>query len=158
MKTHIKIVMGQAMFLMLVVAGIYFIYPRANVDVNGNFVNINSINAKVILISENPDFTNPRYIETDKVKNISFDLKPGTYYWKSDNGIVEGFKNEFTIDSKVAMNINKSENESDLVNVGNVKINISKGKDGVMVGRIILDTGESVEIEDKNESYTGRQE
>jgi hypothetical protein len=157
MKTPIKIIIGQVMFLMIAIAGIYLIYPRAEVDINGNFVKINSINAKVIMISENPDFTNPRYIDTENVKNISLEIKPGTYYWKSDNGIIESFSNKFTVNSEVGMKINRTENESGLINVGNVKINVAKGKDGVMVGRIILDTGESEKIEDRNESYTGRQ-
>ncbi len=157
-KTHIKAISVQIIFLMLIGIGIYLAYPKADVSVNGNFVKINSENSKVIVISENPDFTNPRYFETGDIKNISFSLKPGTYYWKSDNGIIESFSNKFTIESEVGMEIKRTGNQSNLVNVGNVKINVTRGKDGVMVGRIILDTGESEKIEDKGENYVGRQD
>lgn len=147
---------GQAVFLVLVIALLYSFYPRANVDVNGNWIKFNSINANVIMISENPDFSNPRYIDLSEGKNLSLSLNPGTYYWKSDNGIIEGMKHEFTIESEVGLGINKTENETDLVNIGNVKINVTKGGDGVMVGHIILEPDESEKIEDKG-NYAGRQ-
>lgn len=156
MNKHIIVIMGQAIFLVLVLAGIFFIYPRANVYVNGNIARFDSINANVIVISENPDFSNPRYIDFSESKNFSFDLRPGTYYWKSDNGIIEGMSHEFTIDSEVGVSINRSDNESNLVNVGNVKVNVTKNENGVMVGRIILEPDESQKIED-NGGYVGRQ-
>jgi hypothetical protein len=157
MKKHIKIIAVQFLFLILIGIIIYMLYPKTNAVVNGNFVKFNSINANVIVISENPDFSNPRYIEMQGRNNISFDLKPGKYYWKSDNGIIEGLKNEFIIDSEVGLGINRTENESNLVNIGNVKINITKTKNGMMVGHIILDVEESEKIED-NGNYIGRQE
>lgn len=157
MNTHIKIIIVQIMFLMIVVAGIYFVYPKAEVYVNGNLVKIVSVSAKVIIISENPDFTNPVYIDTEKTKNVYFNIKPGAYYWKSDNGIIESFSKKFTVNSEVGMKINRTGNESNLVNVGNVKINITKGEDGVFVGHIILEPEQSEKIDDKNESYVGRQ-
>lgn len=157
MNKHLKIIIGQGIFLVMVITALYFMYPRAEINVNGNFVKFNSINANVIIISENPDFSNPRYINLNETKNFSFNLSPGKYYWKSDNGVISGFKNEFTIDSKVGLLINRSENESDLVNVGNVKINVTKSEGGIMVGHIILEPDEREGINDKNETYTGRQ-
>ena len=158
MNKHLRIVIAQGIFLIIVVSALYFMYPRAEVDVNGNSVRFSSINANVIMISENPDFSNPRYIDLTDIENISFNLNPGKYYWKSDNGIISGFKNEFTIDSKVGLSIIRTENESDLVNVGNVKIKVSKSDNGVMVGHIILEPEESENISDKeNEGYTGGQ-
>ena len=148
--------MGQVLFLILVISCIYYFYPRAELDVNKNGVEFNSINANVIIISENPDFSNPRYIDLSERKNMSYNLKPGTYYWKSDNGIIEGIRQEFIIPSEVGMEINNTGNETNLVNVGNVKINVKKNSDGVMVGRIILEPDESEKINDTGE-YTGRQ-
>jgi hypothetical protein len=156
MKTKI-IVLIQVAILAIVVIGLFALYPRAQVNVNGNFVKFNSINAKVIVMSENPDFINPRYLDLNEIGNVSFNLKPGTYYWKSDNGIIEGMKNEFTINSEVGLAINRTENESDLVNVGNVKINVTKGKEGIMVGHIILEPEQDEKIDDAGENYTGRQ-
>lgn len=157
MNNHLKIIIGQGIFLMIVLIAIYFIYPKTGLEVNGNSVNFKSINANVIMISENPDFSNSRYIEVGEGKNSSFNLKPGKYYWKSDNGIISSFKNEFEIKSEVGMMINKTENESNLVNIGNVKLKVSKSENGMMVGKIILEPSENEKIEDKNESYTGGQ-
>ena len=148
-------ILMQLIFVVLVLTGIFFVYPRTNLDIEGDFISFNSINAKVIIISENPDFSNPRYLDLEEIGNSSFKINPGTYYWKADNGILTGLTNEFTIDSEVGMEI---ENDSELVNVGNVKLNVSKNKNGVFVGHIILEPDESTEIENKNETYVGRQE
>jgi len=40
----------------------------------------------------------------------------------------------------------EKEDEDELVNIGNVKINVTKSKSGVMVGHIILEPEESEEI------------
>ena len=156
MNKHIIMITAQAIFLVLVIALLYSFYPRTDASVNGNWVKFNSINENVIIISENPDFSNPRYIDSSERKNISYNLKPGTYYWKSDNGIIEGMKHEIVIESEVGLGINKTENETDLVNIGNVKINVTKNDKGVMVGHIILEPDEAEKIEDKG-NYTGRQ-
>jgi len=157
MNKHLKIIIGQGIFLVLILAVVYFMYPRVEINVNNDLVKFSGINAKVIMISENSDFSNSRYIDLGEVNDAEFNLKPGTYYWKADNGIISGLKNEFTIDSEVGLEIEREDNESDLVNVGNVKINVSKSEGGIMVGHIILEPDETEKIEDKGE-YLGRQE
>ncbi len=156
MRMKKYIIIGQALFLVLVLILVYFFYPKTEIDISGNWVKFNSINANAVIISENPDFSNSRYIDLTERKNISFNLEPGTYYWKSDNGVIEGLKNEFTINSEVGMEIEKDENGTSLVNVGNVKINVSKTKEGGMVGHIILEPSDSEEIENKG-VYVGKQ-
>lgn len=147
--------MAQVIFLVIVLSVVYLLYPRTNVEVDGNAIDFTSINANVIMISENPDFSNPRYLDVSKEKNVSFNLRPGTYYWKAYNNYIEGLRNEFKIESEVGMEIDKE--ESDLINIGNVKINVTKTDEGIMIGHIILEPNESEKIEDKGE-YTGRQE
>lgn len=156
MNNHIKIIIMQGIILVFVLTAIYFVYPKTEVNVNGNFVNFNSINAKIIIISENPDFSNPRYMDLSERKNISLNLESGKYYWKADNSIIEGLRNEFTIESEVGMEINRNENESELINVGNVKINVTKNDSGALVGHIILEPEQSEKINDSGE-YAGRQ-
>lgn len=129
MKSHFKIIIGQAIFLVLALIVIYILYPKANIEVLDNNVKFNSINANVILISDKPDFSNARYIDFSKEKNYSFNLSSGKYYWKSDNGIISGISHNFIINSS---------NNSDLEEIGDVKINISN-KNGVMVGHIVLE-------------------
>lgn len=156
MNKHIKIVIVQAIFIIAFLVAIYLLYPKIDLNVDGNLVNFNSINANVIIISENPDFSNPRYLDFERRKNISFNLNPGTYYWKATNNLIESFKSKFTIESEIGMEIDKRENESELVNIGNVKINVTKSKEGTMIGYIILEPNESEQIEDSG-NYTGRQ-
>lgn len=158
------IIIGQVIFLVVVLTTIYFAYPKTSVDIEEDYVDFKTINANVIIISENPDFSNPRYLDVGESKNLSFRLKPGTYYWKAGNNLIRGLRKKFTIESEVGMKIERKdrdeeENESELVNIGNVKINITKTEEGVMVGYIILEPNESEKIEDKpDEKYTGRQE
>ena len=156
MNKHIKIIGIQAIFLIAVLIVIYFLYPKTEINVNENLVDFKSINANVIILSENPDFSNPRYLKIEEGENATLNLNPGTYYWKADNGIIKGMKNEITINSEVGIEINRTENKSKLVNVGNVKINVTRNKEGVLIGYVTLGPDESKEIEDKGE-YTGRQ-
>jgi len=167
MNKHVKVILVQVIFLTVVFTIIYFMYPKINVDIDGETVSFNSINTNMIIISENPDFSNSRYLDIEERENVSFNLKPGTYYWRVANNYIEGLKNEFTIESEVGMKIDRKtendvgeneEDESELVNIGNVKLNVTKGQEGVLIGYIILEPNESAEIEDKDEKYTGRQE
>jgi len=152
MKANKKIIIAQVIFLMIVGAVLFLLYPKAKVEINGNLVKINSGNANLIIISESPDFSNPRYLELNN-KTEEFNLAPGTYYWKASNSYINGLKNKFTIESEVGLKIDDKE----LVNIGNVKLNVSEGENGVMVGHIILEPEESEKIENKGE-YIGRQE
>ena len=158
MNKHIKMLILQGIFIVLILSIIYYIYPKTEVEVIDDWVKFNSINAKVIMISENSDFSNPRYIEIEPGKKLSYELNPGTYYYKSDNGLIEGLKNEFKIDSRVGLNLEDKGNESDLVNVGNVKINVTRARNGMMVGHIILEDGGEQSVENsEEEEYIGRQ-
>jgi hypothetical protein len=159
MNKHKKIIAIQIVFLIIVLTALYFLYPNVNVDISGNVVSFDSGNAATIILSENPDFSNPRYIDIKEQENLSFELPPGTYYWKTTNGMIQGISHEIEIPSEVGMKIAREQgNDSKLVNVGNVKINVTKTKQGIMVGHIILEPNQSQEIQDeKDEEYTGRQ-
>jgi hypothetical protein len=152
---HMKIIAGQFIFLVLALIVIYLIYPKIEISVNGNTINFDSINGNVI-ISKNPDFSNPQHIDFLYKKNILLNLEPGTYYWKPYNSLISGLKQEFIVNSEVSLLVNNSDNESNLVNVGNVKINVTKDENGRIVGYMTLEPNESKEIE--NETYTGEQE
>ena len=157
MKKHLAVILVQGLFLFFIAGLIYYFYPTTNATVDKDWVNFNSINAKVIMISENPDFSNPRYLDLTQRKNISLNLNPGTYYWKSDNGIIEGLRHKFIVISEVGMKTDKSDNKTDLVNIGNVKINVTRNKEGVLAGNVILSPEQYEQIEDSG-NYVGRQE
>lgn len=154
-KAHKIFIIAQIVFAIIVIIALFILYPRARLDLEGNVVNFNTINANVIILSANPDFSNPRYIDIEN--NISFNLKPGKYYWKAGNGIIEGLSNEFEIKSEVGLSIIEKDDAREIQNVGNVKVNVTKTADGGFVGHIILEPDESEQI--GNESgFTGRQD
>lgn len=152
---HMKIVSLQIIIILAVLGVVYFLYPKIDVSVDGTNVNFKTINANLIVLSENSDFSNPRYLDFENRNNITFSLNPGTYYWKASNGYIEGLSKEFTIDSEVGMTLEVEENSTKLANVGNVKLNVSRNKDGMMVGHIILETEDEEEI--KSGDYVGRE-
>lgn len=147
------VIMCQGLFLVLVFGMVLVFYPRAETSVSGNAVRFSS-DADIIIISENPDFSNSRYINLSEVGNASFRLKHGTYYWRADNGIILGGVNEFTIDSEVDLEI---DNDSNLINIGNVILNVSENSDGILIGNVILGPGQMEKIENIDETYVGRQ-
>jgi len=132
---------------------VYVMYPKADVQINGNAVKFDSPNSQVIEISENPDFSNSRFIEVNNSRELM--LVPGTYYWRASNNFIQGFGNSFVVKSEVGLGVENQGNDSEIVNIGNVKINVTKNKEGVMIGHIILEPDEKEKLEDVN--YTGRQ-
>ncbi|MDO8508516.1 MAG: hypothetical protein Q7S27_02410 [Nanoarchaeota archaeon] len=150
---HKLFIIAQGTFIAIFLIAIVIFYPRASLELEGNKVSFKAINANVIILSSNPDFSNPRYV--DIKENVSFNLRPGVYYWKAGNGIIEGFSEEFKIDSEVGLQILEKKDGEELKNVGNVKVNVTKNKDGSFVGHIILEPEESEKI--KEGEYVGRE-
>jgi len=158
-KMKHKLIIGlQAVFLVIVLTGLYVIYPSSEISISGNFVKFETDDANVIMISKSPVFNDPRYIDLSELGDVQINLEPGTYYWKPVNNLIQGFRNEFVIDSEVGLNIERDEDGVALENVGDVKIKITKGDDGVMVGNIILEPDQKEEIEDQGEYIGGQEE
>ena len=154
---HKMFIICQAIFVVATLAAILVFYPRASLDLIGNKASFRSLNANVIIISSNPDFSNPRYVDIND--SASFNLKPGTYYWKASNGVIEGLSKKFRIDSDIGLKIVEKDNEHELKNVGDVRVNVTKTKNGTFVGYIVLEPEESEEIEnEEDKAYTGRQD
>jgi len=154
-KKAVKIVGIQLAIITAVVLAVYILYPKTELKVNGTEISFRKINANVIAISENPDFSSPRYIDFED-ETINLSLNPGTYYWKASNSYIEGIAQEFTIESEVSMKVDIEDNATKLVNIGNVKLNVTKSKEGMMVGYITLEPTEKEEIVNEGE-YLGRQ-
>lgn len=124
------------------------LYPKAKIEVSGNAVKFDSNKAKIIILADNENFEDARYLNI----NEEIKLRPGTYYWKASNSFLKSFSGKFTIESEPALKIK----DEQLVNVGNVKINVTKNKDGKTIGYVVLEENESEKIE--NAHYTGRQD
>jgi len=79
--------------------------------------------ANEILIDDNLDFSSPRRIlaEDDLVIN----LEPGIYYWKVRNdGILNSEIRKLEVNSQVALRLEESEKGYDLVNAGDVPLDV----------------------------------
>lgn len=156
-RNGIVIILVQVLFICLVLVVLYFLYPNVDVSVSGDFVKFYSDDDSIIEISMTEDFSDPRYLDMANFSNVSFDLEPGTYYWRSYNGLIKGRINQFTIESVVGLGIEGEGNDTNLINIGNVRLNVTKNKDGQMIGRIILDVEGGVNIENEGEEYIGGQ-
>jgi hypothetical protein len=149
---NMKVMVAQLLFISIVLVVVLVVYPKVEADLNEDSVSFKSINANAIIISSSPDFSNPRYVEVED--NLSLNLKPGTYYWKASNDLLNGFGRSFVVESEVGLDIEDDE----LTNTGNVILNITETEGGFLVGHIILGPEESSEIENKNDGeYVGRQ-
>ncbi len=154
MVTTKIIVIVQAILIFGILLFVFASYPRISVNVLGSVVNFNSSNTKIIVISQSPDFSDAKYVEIKE--NLSLRLAPGVYYWKARNNLLEGFENRFSVDSEVGLNIERENNDTELVNMGNVRVNITRDKGGILAGHIVLDPNETQTIEDEGK-YVGRQ-
>ena len=136
MKTK-NILLIQLAILIVIAIGLFLIYPKVGISISGNVVNFSGDG--IIVISDNPDFINPRYV--DLKNNSEIKLRPAVYYWKPDNGIIEGFVNSFVIDSEddniADETIIDRTDETESVNEDSVRVKIEKTDDGV-IGRIVL--------------------
>jgi len=141
----------QGIFLITVITALYIIYPKASVNISGNIIKFERGNANLIIISENPDFSNARYFE---INNSIIRLKPGKYYWKASNNYLEGMANELIIPSEVGLNL---ENSS-LENTGNVEINVTQENEEGEKELVILGIQAEYPVNDTNKTvYEGGQ-
>ena len=111
-------------------------------------------NARELLISTNPEFTNPIILK----KDFKINLPPGTYYWKVRGLIRESEVRNFTIKTRAEFILNESKTRYKLTNLGNVILNITEKSHNKTIGELIINVGESKEVEKKNQtSFEGKQ-
>ena len=65
-KNHKTIILFQIVFLVVVVTGLYFFYPKVEQNVSGNIVKFHSGNSDFIIVSKSPDFSSPRFVNFEK--------------------------------------------------------------------------------------------
>jgi len=97
-----------------------------------------------ILIDDNPQFSSPDEIYAKD--NLIINLKPGVYYWKVV-GVDESEIRELTIKSEVDLRLNEKDGLYEVVNGGNVELDVEIFNKGVFVGKIVLEPEESYSVE-----------
>lgn len=158
MKLEKKIVVTEAIFITGVLIYLFFstaptqIYPLQGMAiVEPDFI-FEIENGEEVLISLNESFESPIILKEDS----EITLPPGTYYWKVRSKLRESKVQSFVINSHVGLNLKEREANYELQNSGNVDINVTKNKEG-MTTDIVLDVGQSKEVEKDDSEYEGRQ-
>lgn len=112
-------------------------------------------NAHTILVDDNKDFSSP-----EKITDREIELDPGKYYWKAVGILGESEQGNFSIDSRVVVSMKVEERKAYVKNEGNVPVNATEKRGGVITGRMVIEEGEeevvevgnlSLEIEQANE-------
>ena len=150
--------MAEVIFIVGVLVYLFFstapnqLYPLSGMTViEPNFV-FEIENGESIEISVDENFTNPIFLN----EGSDITLPPGTYYWKVKSDFRESEIKNFTIQGHVSLDIKEREKNYELYNSGNVDLNVTKENRG-LTAEIILDVGESEDVEKDNSTYTGGQ-
>jgi len=121
------------------------ISPQDDLETTSTEVLFEFSKADKILLDDNLEFSSPEEIYAEN--NLIVNLKPGTYYWKVI-GIDESEIRELTIKSKVDLRLQKSaDGKYEVVNAGNVGLDVEIFNKGDFVGRVILEPKISEEFE-----------
>jgi len=94
----------------------------------------------LILIDDNLDFSSPTRINVED--NILINLKPGVYYWKVE-GVLSSEIRRLTINSEVNLRLRLSNESYEVVNGGNVVLNVDYYEEGKFVGNETLGVDKS---------------
>lgn len=124
------------------------ISPQDDLETTSTAVLFEFSNADKILLDDNLDFSSPEEIYAEN--NLIINLKPGVYYWKVV-GFEESEIRELTIKSKVDLRLQESaDGKYEVVNAGNVGLDVEIFNKGTFVGKTVLEPEESsVEEGDK---------
>ena len=149
-KNHIKIIdtvliVGTILSIasFVVYAQPLVISPLDNLKTTNNSVLFEFERGNVILIDDNLEFTSPEKIYAED--NLVINLKAGKYYWKVE-GLVESEIREITIMSEVNLKIKKSADKFEIVNAGNVKLDVEVYDNESKVDNLVLDIDEEKEV------------
>ncbi len=102
------------------------------------FVLFEFTNAQTIFIDDNMEFSSPEIFEVGN--NFVINLEPGNYYWKIE-GNRESEIRQFSVESRVSLEIRKSESEGkySVVNAGTEDLDVEVYESGKSKENIVLD-------------------
>jgi len=148
------LVVGTLMVLSFFVnyATPFVISPLDNLKTTDNFVLFEFENANSILLDDNLEFSSPEKIYAKD--NLVINLVPGIYYWKIE-GILDSEVRKLTVESEIDLKLKKlsSQGSYEVVNAGNVELNVDIYEGEEFTGNIILGADESKEV--KGNKFVG---
>ena len=99
----------------------------------------------VILIDKNLNFKSPERVEAKD--NLVINLKKGIYYWKVDDAIPKEDVVQLEItESAASLKLRKLDIGYEVINFGNVSLNVDIYSSGKFTGSVILDGDDSGEV------------
>jgi hypothetical protein len=160
MNTAKKILILEGIFVLVVLAYVFFstipsqIYPLQGMAIKEPF-DFKIKHGDEILISNDKNFTDFLVLkEGDRIT-----LGAGKYFWKVRNSFRESEVMNFSVEGNVALDLTELNDSYELINSGNVVLNVTKiGEE--KKASIIIDIGDSKSVEkDTNENvkFEGRQ-
>ena len=99
--------------------------------------------ADALLIDDNLDFTTPD--EYSLEDGLRIDLKPGKYYWKAV-GILESEIRTLTINSEINLELKFNGNNYNVMNVGNIKLNVDVYNGTDLVEKVKVGVGDEAKV------------
>jgi hypothetical protein len=118
------------------------ISPQDGLEITSTNVLFEFKEGNKILIDDNLEFSSPEEIFAED--NLVVSLEPGKYYWKIV-GAGESEVRELTIKSFVGLKLREKEEGFEVVNAGNVIMDVEVYNKGVFVGNVVLQPEESGE-------------
>lgn len=99
--------------------------------------------ADSVLIDDNLEFSSPTKINVED--NLVINLKPGVYYWKVE-GLVDSDVRRLEIVSEIDLKLKEIEEGYEVVNSGNIILNVYVYEDGIFKEKVVLNVDESEEV------------
>lgn len=119
------------------------IAPSPDLETTNTSVLFSFENSDSLLIDDNPEFTSPEKINVKD--SLVVRLSPGTYYWKTE-GITKNEIRKLTILSEIGLKLKKIEEGYEVVNSGNLALNVEVYDNETMTEKIVLKVDESKNV------------
>jgi|SRR3989338_1279224 len=145
--------------LIVLIAFIGYVQPQIIAPLDDEVAYNNSVlfsfaNADVIYIDDNLEFSSPEEIYVKD--NIIVNLEPGTYYWKI-KGVRESEIRQLTIVSKVDLRLKEGNGVYEVVNAGNILLDVEVYDKGKWVKNLTLGAQEGGSALGEEVKFVGRE-
>ncbi len=136
------IFLAAAFFLVFI-----FFTPRLVSPISGRLISESEIsfefeNADYVILSRTGEFEDSLILR----KGVNLYLEPGTYFWKAKSNIAESEVRNFTIQTRVSINLLEINRSIEIINSGNTEENITV-KNNETVVYFVINPGEYIETE-----------
>lgn len=141
-----KILVVELVLLGIIFGLLFLFYPNENRGNVEGYSFLKFSNIDTLLIDESPNFSSPKKVSEEEIK-----LAPGTYYWKAFGLLGESQEGNFSVNSSVIINMKIIDSDAILENKGDIPIEVNENRQGVIIGKMIIEVNESKVVKEVNE-------